>query len=220
MVEQIGFGETLSASVIEGVRLVLAVVVLSILSLVIYRVVVSFVGVRSRGLGKRKYLFAAGNLGAALLLILLQQSAARLLASFGVSLAGLIQISDESWAGAVLVGLYNTLTATVVLLLLIQIVGASYWFLETWLESRQKKFAVSGTPESRTSVGVHIAKALRFVNKIVRTTVIVAFLLVFVPLSLRYFPRTAVFVDTLGAQIGNPAHDISQEILRYIPNLG
>lgn len=219
MGEQIGFGETLSASAISGVRFVLAVVVLSTLGLVVYRAIISFVGVRSRDLGKRKYLFAAGSLGAALLLILLQKPAARVLTSLSMSLTRMIHISDESWASAVLVGLYNTLTATVVLLLLIQIVGASYWFLETLLESRRNRFVVSGTPESQSAAGVHIAKALRLLNKIVRTTVIVAILLVFLPLTLRYFPRTAVFVDTLGSQLASPAHDIGQAILDYIPNL-
>ncbi len=219
MGEQIGFGETLSASVFTGVRYVLGLVILAILGWVIHRAVVSFVGVRARDLGKRKYRFAAGNFGAVLVLLLLQKPAARLLMNVGMSLTRIIRISDESWASAVLAGLYNTLTATAVLLLLIQIVGAAYWFFDTLLEGWQSRVAIRSTTESQSAAAVHIAKGLRFLNKIVRSAVIVALLLLFVPLTLRFFPRTGLFVDSVGALLAPSASDIGRAILDYLPNL-
>ena len=215
MGEQIGFGESLSASAFAGFRLLLAVAILSILFLVIHRATVSFVGVRSRNLGKRKYLFAAESLTVALLLVLLQKPAASWLTRLGMSVSRLIHIGEESWAIRVMVGFYNTLTATVVLVLVIQIIGASFWFFEGLLENWQHRFTVSHP----SGAAVQIAKALRLANRIVRTTAIVAVLLVFLPLTLRFFPRTALVVDALGAELASPARDIGRAILDYIPNL-
>ncbi len=218
MGEQLGYGEAFSASIFIGVRLVLGAIIFAAFFWVLYRTLVSFVGVKARDLGKRKYQWAAASLGAVLLLLLLQGPAARLLTSLGMFLTRMFHISDESWPSAGLVGLYNTLVATAVLLLLIQMVGASYWFLEKLREGWEKKLAVS-TPEGRSSAVVHIAKAMRLLNKAVRAALIVTLLLVFHPLTMRFFPGTAGFVDSVGAQIAPSALDIGQAILDYLPNL-
>ena len=218
MGEQIGFGEALSASIFVGVRLLFGIVIFAAFGLVIYQAIVFFVGVKARDLGKRRYRWAVASLGAVLVLFLLREPTSPLLTSLGMSLTRMFHIRDESWGSLGLLGLYNTLTATAVLLLLIQIVGAAYWFFEKLLESWQKRLALS-TPEGQSWLVAHIAKAVRVLNRGVRSAAIVTLLLVFYPLTLRFFPATGVFVDAVGAQLAPSAREISQAILGYLPNL-
>ncbi len=218
MGEQIGFGEALSASIFVGMRLLFGIVIFAAFGLVIYQAIVFFVGVKARDLGKRRYRWAVASLGAVLVLFLLREPTSPLLTSLGMSLTRMFHIRDESWGSLGLLGLYNTLTATAVLLLLIQIVGAAYWFFEKLLESWQKRLALS-TPEGQSWLVAHIAKAVRVLNRGVRSAAIVTLLLVFYPLTLRFFPATGVFVDAVGAQLAPSAREISQAILGYLPNL-
>lgn len=217
MGEQIGMGGALSAPISIGVRVLFGIFITAAFVLVVHRAIVFFVGVKARDLEKRKYGWAAANLGAVFVLALLREPAVRLLTSFGVPLTRMLY-QDESLAGAGLVGLYNTLTATAVLLLVIQIVGSVYWFFETRLEAWQKRLAVS-TPEGRSWLVVHITQAVRVLNKSVRSAAIVILLLIFYPLMLRFFPATAVVVDSVGAQLTPSALDIGEAILGYLPNL-
>ncbi len=176
MAEQIGLGGALSTSVFNGVRLALAIFILAALGLVVYRVLVYFVGEGGRDLRKGRYRWAAVNLGVVLVLFLFQGPAVRLLTRLGMYITRTIHISDESWASSGLVGLYNTLAATAVLLLLIQIVGRLYWLFETLLEVWQKKYAVSAAEGQHEAVA-QIVKALRLANKVARSTIIVTLLL-------------------------------------------
>ncbi len=218
MGEQISLGGPLATSVFNGVRLALGIFILAALGLVVYRALVSFVGEGGRDLRKGRYRWAAANLAAVLVLFLFQRPAARLLTSLGMYVTRTIHISEESWASSGLVGLYNTLAATAVLLLLIQIVGRSYWLFETLLEGWQKKYAVSAAEGQHEAVA-QIVKALRLANKVVRSTVIVTLLLVFLPLTLRFSPRAAVLIDSVGEQLAPSAIDIGLAILNYLPNL-
>jgi small-conductance mechanosensitive channel len=56
-------------------------------------------------------------------------------------------------------------------------------------------------------------------NHAFRAIALVFMLLAFVPLVLRYFPRTRALVDAADVYMGHPTRDVAQAIVNYLPNL-
>ena len=196
------------------VRSVLTFLVLAFLAAVIYVAIRFLAGEKSRKLGARKYWFLGTNLLAILVLYLIRKPAEAVLAVIAGGLTRLIPFAN--W-NAFLTGLYYTLIATLILVVLIQVVGEVFWFnherLERW-HRRRASVMVAGTIRS------HIHRALSLLNQAFRVAAITVLLLVFFPVLFHLFPLTRGMMQTIEAYLQRPASTVARSIIDYQPNIG
>jgi small-conductance mechanosensitive channel len=210
--------QLLSDSAFFALRFVLAVILLSAIFLVIRRAIVVFVGQRAQRLGRRKYVLVAANAVILALSLWLSEPLPESLEGLGRKIGRMAPVITPDWTGGFLVGLFYTYLALLFLLLLIQIVGAVFWFFESRLIAR------SGMRRHETGAGgaasVYVLKALSFVNRASRTTILVVLIVAFGFELFTFFRGTAPVVDTFTQSLGTPARTVAQAILGYLPNLG
>jgi small-conductance mechanosensitive channel len=196
------------------IRGFLIFVILASLAAVIYGAVRFLAGEKSKALGARKYWFLGANALTILVLYLVRKPANAVLTAIPASLSRLIPI--VKW-GDFLTGLYDTLIATLILVLLIQAVGALYWFnegrLERWRERKADRMA-PGT------LRVYLHRSLLLLNRLFRAVAIIVLLLVFFPLVFHLFPLTRAGILSIEAYLETPARAVGLSIINYLPNLG
>ncbi len=216
MTQTLSVSSSISSTLWILTRGLLALIVFATLFLAVRRAIVVFTGRKSLQLGRKKYWYLGISLGTALLLALARRIVEALFTNLSKSLEKVATFLEPGWTGPALVGIYDTLLSTVILILAIQGTGIIYWAIEkrlTWWAQRQ----VTYPP---TSLRRHMRRGFSLLNHAFRTTALVFLLLVFIPTVLRYFPKTQVFVQTIDNYMGNPARDILQAIVNYLPNLG
>jgi hypothetical protein len=152
--------------------------------------------------------------------VLIRHGVEQWLTQLGNYLDPLVLVLPPGWFAAILIGLYRTLTATCVLVLLFQIVGAIHWFLESRLEARIAIIQLREESLRRKDLRLHVLLALQRAHRAVRAIVLAILVVVFVVLIFRFFPRTAVVVDTFMEYLGTPARQVALAVLNYLPNLG
>ncbi|MDE3137254.1 MAG: mechanosensitive ion channel [Acidobacteriota bacterium] len=195
-------------------RSVLTFLVLTTLILVIYEAVRTLAGERSQTLGVRRYWFLGAILLAIPTLYLIRKPAQAVLAVVAEGLARLIPVGN--W-NSFLTSLYDTLIATLVLVVLIQVVGEIYWFNRRQLERmRQRK---AGEIEAGT-ISTYLHRGLWLLNRAFRTAAIVVLLFFFFPVVFHLFPLTRGMMLSIEAYLERPAASIGQSILNYLPHLG
>ncbi len=197
------------------VRSVMIFSVLAFLAAVIYGAIRFLAGEKSRKLGVRKYWFLTANVLTILVLYLVRKPAETVLAAIAKGLARLIPFAN--WE-AFLTGFYDTLIATLILVLLIQVVGELYWFnagrLERWRQRKAAEMAHHGTLHE------YLYRSLLLLNRLFRLGAIVVLLLIFFPVLFHLFPLTRGGMESIEAYLQSPARAVGKAILDYLPNLG
>ena len=215
MTQSLGVSGGVSATTMSLLQNVVALVILTALFFVIRRAIVLFTGARSLQLGRKKYWFLGINLLTIFLLFLIRGSVEAALGALGKWLEGLAPFLKTGWPGMALAGLYYTLLSTLLLILLIQLVGLLFWTVEKYLD----RWAQRQAAYPPTSLRRHMRRGFSLLNHSFRVTALVFLLVVFIPLVMRYFPRTRAVVDTVEAYMGYPTRDVIQAIINYLPNL-
>jgi small-conductance mechanosensitive channel len=188
--------------------------VLLFLAIVISAAIRALASERSRKLGTRRFWFFGVCALAALVLYLLRRPATEVLSAMGAGLSYLVPAIR--W-NDFFTGLYYTVIATLVLILMIQVVGEVYWFnkqqLDLW---RQRRVAdmVAG------SILAPLHRALVILNRVFRAGAIVVLLLVFFPVLFHLFPLTRGVMLSIEGALHKPAASVGQAILNYLPHLG
>jgi small-conductance mechanosensitive channel len=197
-----------------AIRSVLIFAILASLAAVIYGAVRFLAGEKSKTLGARKYWFLGADALTILVLYLVRKPANAVLNVVAAVLSGPIPI--VKW-GEFLTGLYDTLIATLILVLLIQAVGALYWFnagrLQRWHERKADQMA-PGT------LRVYLHRSLLLLNRLFRALAIIVLLLVFFPVVFHLFPLTRAGMLSIEAYLETPARAVGLSIINYLPNLG
>ncbi len=208
----------LSDSAFFALRFALSVIFLTIIGLTIRKMILIFVGQRSRGLGRKKYILMGGNALALLVIFLLLDPFARALQKLGTAIGRIVPVITSDWTGASLVSIFYTLVSLLTLTLLIQFVGATFWFFEVRLdpkyEGRRPKIVSGG------AASLYVVKSLSFLNRAFRTIILAALIVAFLVQSFRFFRGSQPVVDTLMESLGNPARTVAQSVFSYLPNLG
>jgi small-conductance mechanosensitive channel len=193
---------------------VLAFFVFLALAIVISMAIRALASERSRKLGTRRFWFFGACALAALVLYLVRDPATKVLTDFGLAVNRLLPMIkwDETFNG-----LYYTVIATLVLILLIQVVGEVYWFnnrqLERWRQRKAAEVAAG-------SILAHLHQAFSILNRVFRAAAIVVLLLFFFPVLFHLFPLTRGVMLSIEAALHKPAASVGQSILDYLPNLG
>ena len=216
MTQSLGVPSGITASAGLLTRSLIGLVMLVVLFFILRRSIVTFTGVKGRQLGRKRYWFFGVNLLAILLLFLIRDPVGTELASIGKSIEGALPFVQPGYPGLILTGIYYTILSTLLLILLIQAIGALFWSIEGQLDlwaQRQAAFPP-------TSLRRHMRRGLSLLNHSFRVVSLIFLMLVFIPFVLRHFPRTHAVVEAIGAYMGNPARDVLQSIISYLPNLG
>ncbi len=120
---------------------------------------------------------------------------------------------EGAWLVGSLLGIVHGVTSTVLLLLLFQLLGIAYWRADGEIENW-------GTRKIAIRKDQKVASALRFILHGVRNLVIALLFLVYVPYTIRLFPRTRFLVDEAAADFNGPFQKVAAAIIGYLPNLG
>ncbi|MBP1596670.1 MAG: mechanosensitive ion channel family protein [Acidobacteria bacterium] len=210
----------LSESVFLAVRLVAMLSYLVLLYLVLRRALLVAVGRQHRHRVRARHTLAGCMLLAFVCLLLIRHGAEKWLTQLGNYLDPLVLLLPPGWFAASLIGLYRTLTAGCALVLMFQIVGAIHWFLESRLETWIAIVQQQEESLRRKSVRLQVLLAIQWANRAARTIVLAVLVVVYIVLDFRFFPRTAVVVDTFMAYLGTPASQVAMAFFNYLPNLG
>jgi small-conductance mechanosensitive channel len=209
--------QMLSDSVFLALRFVLTLILLSAIFLVIRRAIHHFVGSHSKQLGRKKYVVAGINGIVLALLAFLHDPIADLLMRLGQRIGRTIPVITQDWSGSFLVGLFNTFLSLLFLLLLIQLVGAVFWFLESRLAARS---AMTKHKTGSPAASVYVLKTLSFINRISRTAILVFLIVAFVYEIFTFFRGMKPIMDTFSQLLGTPVRTSTQAVVNYLPNLG
>jgi small-conductance mechanosensitive channel len=212
--------QQLSDPAFLALRIGMALFYLAALYVVIRRAVVIAVGRRSRDRVRTRYALAACMLLACVCLQLIRHGVEKWLARLGNYLDPLVVLLPPGWFAPSLIGLYRTLIAASVLVLLLQIVGVIYWYLESRLEARLALIQRREESLRKKDVRLHVLTALQRAWRMIRAIVLTFLVAAFVVLDFRFFRGTAKVVDTLMEYLGTPARQVALAILHYLPNLG
>jgi small-conductance mechanosensitive channel len=212
--------QQLSESAFLALRIGVVLFCLAFVYVVLRRAILLAVGRQSRGLVRTRYVLAAGMLLASVSLLFIRHRVEGWLVQLGDYLDPLVLLLPPGWFAAILIGLYRSLIAACVLVLLFQVVGAVYWFLESRLEARLASIQQREESLRRKDLRVHVLTALQRGCRMIRAFVLAILVVVFLVLFFRFFPRTATVVDALMEYLGTPASQVSLAILNYLPNLG
>jgi small-conductance mechanosensitive channel len=208
----------LSDSAFLALRFTLAMILLPGLLLTIRQAILVFTGQRSRRLGRKKYALMAGNALILALCLLLGEPIASILGKLGGSIGRLVPIVTDVWLGSTLVALFYTLVSLLSLLLLIQIVGVSYWFFEGRIAAHAAGQGLAGITGRTASA--YALKTLSYVNRGFRATALTLLIVAFVVEIFHFFKGTKPVVDAFMESLGTPGRTIIQAILNYLPEMG
>jgi small-conductance mechanosensitive channel len=208
--------QLLSESTFFALRFVLAVIILAAIFLAIRRAIHLFVRTHAKELGRKRYIIAGTNVAILAIGFLLNTKLSFLLQRLGEIIGHTIPAITKEWTGMVLVALLNTLVLLAFLLLLIQLVGALYWFIDARLAARAAmKKHIIGSP----AMSLYIIKTLSFINRFVRTIVLVLLIAAFVFEVFTFYKGMRPVVEMFTQSLGTPGHTILQAIVDYLPNL-
>ena len=216
MTQSISISSSVSASASLLIRTLVAIVLLTVLFYVVRRAIVTFTGAKSLQLGRKWHWLFGINLLAIVILFLIRSMAEAASQAVGKSVETLLPFIESGYPEAVFSGVYYTLLSTLILILLIQIIGAVYWAIEVRLD-RWAQRQVQFPP---TSLRRHLRKGFSLLNHAFRVTALVFLLSAFIPLIMRHFPRSQLVVEAMEGYLGKPARNIGQAIFNYLPNLG
>ena len=208
----------LSDSAFLALRFALSIVILSVLFLTIWRAVLLFAGERSRRLGRRKYMFMAGNALLAAIFFVLREPITAMLGFLGGKIGRVVPIITDVWFSNALIAFYYTFLLLLILLLLINTVGILYWFFEGRLAARS-----AGQHPGRVlgaAARAYVIKTLSYVNRASRAIILTILIAAFVIEVLYVFKGTQPLVDAFVESLGTPAHTVAQAILNYLPEMG
>ena len=208
----------LSDSAFLALRFALAVIVLSVLFLTIRRAILVFAGERSRRLGRKKYSLMAGTALISAFLFFLREPVAKLLEALGTRLGRIIPVITDVWFSNWLVAFFYTLLSLLILLFLIQIVGAAYWFFEGRLGAH-----AAGRGLARVTgriASAYVLRALSHINRFSRAAILALLVVAFCVEAFHFFKGTKPIVDALMESLGTPGRTIVQAILSYLPQMG
>lgn len=203
-----------------AIRLALGMVLLLALVFCVRWAIVTFAGEHYRQLGRRKWRLAGGNLLAVVVIELARRPAEHVLMAFADAIGPVAVIPDPTWLGRALIGLYHTVSATLGLVLAIQLVGALYWSVEgrraAWIAWVQR---VRGA-KAASDVRADLLDAVGRLNRAVRVLLLIGLMLSFLTVTLQLFPVTAPVVGAILLYVANPTRTVGLAILNYLPNLG
>ncbi len=198
------------------IRSLVAIVLLTVLFYVIRRAIITFTSQKSLQLGRKWHWLFGINLLAIVILFLIRLMVEAALRNLGKSVETLVPLIEPGYPEAVFSGVYYTLLSTLILILLIQIIGAVFWAIEKRLD----RWAQRQSEYPPTSLRRHMRKGFSLLNHAFRVTALVFLVSAFIPVIMRHFPRAQMVVDAMEGYMGKPARNIGQAIFNYLPNLG
>jgi small-conductance mechanosensitive channel len=210
--------QLLSGSAFLALRFGLAIIILSVLILIIRQAILVFAGERSKRLGRKRYVLMAGNALILALSFLLHEPIARILENLGRKIGRIVPVITDVWVSSALVALFYTLVALLSLLLLIQIVGAVYWFFEWRLTAHAAGQGLARLTGRTASA--YVLKTLSHVNRAFRALVLTLLIGAFIFEVFYLFKGTKPVVDAFMVSLGTPGRTILQAMLNYLPELG
>jgi len=208
----------LSDSAFLAVRFAMSIIILSILFLVIRRAILVFVGERSKRLGRKKYVFMAGNALLAAFCFLLRDPITRMLEMLGGKIGRVVPVITDVWVSGVLAGIFFTLLSLLILLLLIQIVGIVYWFFDWRINAHAAGEGIARVTGRIAST--YVLKTLSYINRASRSIILTVLIAAVVVEVFHFFKGTQPVVDAFVESLGTPARTILQAILNYLPEMG
>ena len=216
MTQTLSISDGIATSLSLLVRTTVSLVLLVVLFFIIRRAIIMFTSVKSLELARKRHWLFSVNLLAVFILFLIRSAVEAALRAAGKSMETLVPFLESGYPGAILAGLYYTLLSTMILILLIQVIGAVFWAVE----GRLDRWAQRQTEYPPTSLRRHMRKGFSALNRAFRVGSITFLVLVFIPLVMRHFPRANAVVQAIEGYLGKPARDIGQAIINYLPNLG
>ena len=208
----------LSDSAFLALRFALAMIILSVLFLTIRKAILVFAGQRSRRLGRKKYSLMVGCALIFVSLFLLREPIVNLLGRLGGKIGRAVPVITDVWFSSALTALFYTLVSLLFLILLIQIVGAAYWFVEGRLAAH-----AAGEGIARVTgkiAGAYVLRTLSYVNRFSRAVILTILIIAFCVEVFHFFKGTQPVVDAFMESLGTPASTVAQAILNYLPEMG
>src|SRR5271170_7013956 len=163
--------------------------------------------------------YSAGSIVALSLLLLLQDPADRLLTALGNAISGAGPVSELGWLSDMLVGIYYTVIAILILVLAIHLVGLVYRFASKRVDAWQARLRAS-VPAGESNPRFHASRVVRVCIRVLRDVLAAALILVLFFYGFANFPRTRVFTNGLRKILGPPLSDAATAVENYVPNLG
>jgi small-conductance mechanosensitive channel len=203
-----------------AIRMALGLALVIVLAVCVRRAILTFAGAGYRHLGRRRWWLAGANILAIVVLELAKAPVEAILTTVAGTIGPVGVILDPQWLGVVLIGLYYTGVATLTLVLAIQLVGALYWGVEARRDAWRARIGPAQAPGAARDFRAELLDAVGWLNRAGRAVLVIGFLLSFLTVSLRLFPRTAPVVDAVRLYLANPARTIGLAIAQYLPNLG
>jgi small-conductance mechanosensitive channel len=152
-------------------------------------------------------------------LLLLRGPVEKLGTSIGYAI-GVSRFSQElNWLVPVFLGLYYVLILTSIFLLAIDGIGLAHSFADKRIAAWQARLRGS-SKAGESNPRFHASKILRMVNRLFRTSLVIALVLLYFGIGLAVFPRTKVFTGVLREILGPPLEDAVRAVENYLPKLG
>jgi small-conductance mechanosensitive channel len=208
----------LSDSAFLALRLTITIIILSALFMTIWWAILAFAGQRSRRLGRKKYISMAVCTLFFAFFFLTREPITNALERLGARIVRLVPALTGDWVGSLFVALFYTMMSLLSLLILIQIVGAIFWFFEERLAARAAGKPVF--PRFGGAANAYVLKALSLVNRACRMATLAILIAAFFFEIFHFFQGTKPLVDAFMLSLGTPARTILQAILNYLPELG
>jgi small-conductance mechanosensitive channel len=196
--------------IFEIVRTGVAFLILIGLAIVIYQAILQFAGGRGRRAKPWHFYFAGISFLTLIFLLAIREPVEMFIATAAKPLDRLTENLFPALASSAFIGLFRTLIATLALVLILQMIGRAYWFVEGRLRRRQPK---------PSGFRMHLVVAATSLLKLLRTASILFLVVSFLPLFMSFFPRSAELEGHVVGYFGTPAKHIGEAIVEYLPNL-
>jgi small-conductance mechanosensitive channel len=203
---------------LQILRLVIAIVLLIALTAIARWAIHRFANVKTFELHRTRFTYAGFTLLGYLLLVLVRPFVEAPFTASGRWLSSILGISDPDWLPGVFLGFFETLVATFLLLLGIQLVGLLYAFLGWRIESWRARGIAAEDP-GRPNPRRILANGLQYANRTARYLFLGLLFLVYVPHVMRSYPRSRQFIDSLLPYFQQPLSQFGEAFLNYLPNV-
>ena len=200
--------QLLSDSAFLALRFALAIILLSAIILTIRHAILVFTGQRSRRLGRKKYALMASNALVLASLFLLREPISTMLGKLGWQIGRIVPVITDVWVSSGLVALFYTLLSLLSLLLLIQIFGVVYWFLEGRIAAHAAGQGLARITGRMASA--YFLKTLSYINRASRAIVFTLLIAAFIFEVFHLFKGTQPVVDAFMESLGTPGRNRSR----------
>ncbi len=174
---------------------------------------------RGKKSNRWRHTYSGVALTTVVVLLLLGGPAERLLTAVGRGISRLRPESELGWLSGMLLGLYYTVIAILILILTIHFVGVVYSFGDKRLASWQARLRES-VKAGESNPRFQASRIVRVGVRLLRNLLVAALILGIFWYGFAIFPATRIFIDALSRLLGPPLQDAVRAVENYVPNLG